>query len=341
MSEQKKLKDFTKGWILGQFEPSLAKTDFEVGLRWNNEGDKEDRHYHKEVTEYVAFAGGMHRLGRDIYKDGDVLIIYPYMSTDYECIEPGYCLTVKDKSIPTDKFPGYVVNVVIPMAGRGRRFKEAGYKIPKAMLNVGDKPMINRVVENITPKDPHRFILISRADVRPKIKNARVINLDHETEGAVSTMQEVQHLISRDDPLIIANCDQLLLDFDVQDFIDKAADCSVVVFNSDNPHHSYVELDGEGFVTRAAEKEVISDLAVGGIYFYRRAGYFFESARNTVDLEERVNGEYYTTPLFNRLIKWGLKVNTYKISPDQQQILGTPEEYKEFLKKLRTGKIKL
>lgn len=337
----KNLKDFHKGWILGKFDPSLAKTDFEVGLRWNEKGHTEDRHYHKEVTEYIAFAGGLHVLNNNFYKDGDVLTIHPYMSADYMCLEPGYCLTVKDKSIPTDKFPGHILQVVIPMAGRGRRFLEAGYTTPKALLNVGDMPMINRVVQNVTPKVDHRFLLISREGITPKIKNGSVINLDHETQGAVSTMLEVEHLISREDPMIIANCDQLLLGFDIQDFMDKAADCSVVVFNDDNPHHSYVKLDKDGFVTETAEKKVISDLAIGGVYFYRHAKYFFEAAHETIAKDLRTNGEFFISPVFNQVVANDLKVNTYKIGPEVQQILGTPEEYKEFLKKLRKGQVKL
>lgn len=335
------LKDFTRGWILGKFEPSLAKTDYEVGLRWNEKGDTEDRHYHKEVTEYVAFAGGVHALNNDIYQDGDVTVIHPYMSANYLCLEPGYCLTVKDQSIPTDKFMGSVLNVVIPMAGRGRRFQEAGYKVPKALLNVGNMPMINRVVENLTPDTAHRFLLISREGVKPKIKNGQVITLDHETQGAVSTMQEVEHLIGRDDPLIIANCDQLLLGFDMQDFIDKSADCSVVVFDGDNPHYSYAKTDENGFVTEVAEKEVISNLAIGGVYFYRKARYFYEAAKQLIEKDLKVNGEFYISPVFNEILANELTVNTYKIGPEVQQILGTPDEYKAFLKKLRKGEITL
>ncbi|MBA2706138.1 MAG: glycosyltransferase family 2 protein [Blastocatellia bacterium] len=335
------LKNYTRGWILGRFEPSLAKTDFEVGLRWNEKGDTEGRHYHKEVTEYVTFAGGVHSLNNTIYQDGDVLTIHPYMSTDYMCLEPGYCLTVKDKSIPTDKFPGSILNVVVPMAGRGRRFQEAGYKVPKALLNVGNKPMINQVVDNITPKEVHRFLLISRADVRPRIKNGQVICLNHETNGAVNTMLEVENLIGREDPLLIANCDQLLLGFDVQDFIDKSADCSVVVTKHDNPHHSYAKVGKDHLVTEVAEKKVISDKAIAGVYFYKKAKYFFEGARQMIDKDLRVNGEFYNSPVFNEIIANDLTVNTYEIKPETWQAIGTPEEYKAFLKKLRKGTIEL
>src|SRR6185369_14722261 len=115
------IKDFKKGWFVGDFDPSLWKTkNVEVGLRWNNVGDKEPRHYHKANTEYVVFAVGKHRLDDTVYTDGEMLVIHPYMSSDYECLESGYCLTVRDKSNPKDKFPGEIMNLVIPMNGKGQ-----------------------------------------------------------------------------------------------------------------------------------------------------------------------------------------------------------------------------
>lgn len=334
------ISDFHKGWIIGNFDPSLLKADFEVGLRWNEAGDKEDRHYHKRVTEYVVFAGGEHRLNDQIYLDGEMTTIHPYMSTDYECLTPGYCLTIKDLSDPSDKHEGQPVNVVIPAAGKGQRFKDAGFKVAKPNILIGGKPMIDRVIENFRPKVDHRMMLVSRQDTPCLTAKAELFVLDHETEGAVSTMLEIEQLIGRDDPLVIANCDQLILGFDVDDFISKAADCSVTVFESDIPHHSYVE-EIDGLVTRVAEKQVISNKAVSGVYFYRKAKYFFDNAKKMIAAGDKTNGEYYNTPVFNYIIADGLRVNTYEIPLEAQQILGTPEELKIFEDKLAKKEITL
>jgi len=332
----KNISQFKKGWFLGNFEPSLKHTDYEVGLRWNNKGDKEDRHYHRNTTEYVVFAGGKHRLGDRVYQDGDITIIYPYMSTDYECLEKGYCLTIKDKS-HKDKYLGFPINLVIPMAGKGQRFIDAGYLIPKPLISICGKPMINRVIENFSPSADHHTILISRNNINLNV-NAKIVPLDHETQGAVSTMLEVEHLIGREDPLLIVNCDQLILNFDIDDFMNKSKDCSVTVFNSNNPHHSYVKLK-DGLVTEVAEKKVISDLAVSGVYFYRQAKYYFDNAHKMIDKNIRVSGEFYNTPVFNEIIASGLKVNTYEVDVKKQQILGTPDELKEFQDKVSKGEI--
>lgn len=335
-----KISDFKRGWFLGKFQPSLAQTDYEVGLRWNYAGEREDRHYHKGITEYVFFAGGRHRLNDQTYLDGDGLVIHPYMSTDYQCLQEGYCLTVKDKSIPGDKYPGRPLNIVIPMAGKGQRFRDAGYKTPKAMIPIQGKPMINWVVENLKSKRDNRVLLVSRQDINPDIPNAQVVKLDRDTDGAVSTMLSVEHLIGRDDPLLIANCDQLLLNFDADKFMENAADASVTVFSSDVPHHSYVRLDEDGYVTEVAEKKVISDLAVGGVYYFRKARYYYDAARWLIEKDLRVNGEFYNTPVFSQLDS-NLKVNTYKIKHEDQQILGTPLELEQFQKLVDKEVIKL
>lgn len=332
-----KLQDFKRGWILGKFEPSLAQTNYEVGLRWNNAGEQEDRHYHRGITEYVAFAGGKHRLGDREYVDGDVLVIHPYMSTDYECLEPGYCLTVKDKSIPGDKYVGSPITVAIPMAGKGVRFRDAGYYVPKPMIPLAGKPMINRVVENFTPNADHHFILVTRNDIRPEVSCVQV-PLDHDTQGTVSTMFEIEDQIGREDPLMIVNCDQLIPGFEADDFMSKAADCSVVVTKHDSPKHSYVK-EENGLVTEVAEKVVISDKAVAGIYFYRKAKYFFDNAHQMVEKNIRVNNEFYTTPVFNEIIASGLTVNTYEIN--NWQPIGTPSELMDFQLKLKNGEATL
>lgn len=326
-----KLSDFKRGWILGKFQPSLAQTDYEVGLRWNDAGEREDRHYHRETTEYIAFAGGKHRLGDQVFVDGDVHVIHPYMSTDYECLEPGYCLTVKSVSNPQDKFTGSPITVAIPMAGKGNRFKEAGYYVPKPMIPIQGKPMINRVVENFTPNADHHFILVTRNDIKPEV-GGTLVPLDHETDGTVSTMFEIENRIGREDPLMIVNCDQLIPGFEADDFMSKAADCSVVVTKHNSPKHSYVK-EENGLITEVAEKQVISDKAVAGIYFYRKAKYFFDHAHAMVEKNIRVNNEFYTTPVFNEIIAAGLTVNSYEI--DNWVPIGTPEELLEFQQKIR------
>lgn len=83
-----KLDDMIKGWFIGNFEPSLCKTnDVEVAVKKYNKGDYEDKHYHKIATEYTLIISGRVRMNNKEYKEGDIIIMEPYETTDFECLE--------------------------------------------------------------------------------------------------------------------------------------------------------------------------------------------------------------------------------------------------------------
>ena len=83
-----KLDDMFKGWFIGNFEPSLCKTnDVEVAVKKYNKGDYEEKHYHKIATEYTIIISGRVRMNNREYQVGDIIIIEPNESTDFECLE--------------------------------------------------------------------------------------------------------------------------------------------------------------------------------------------------------------------------------------------------------------
>ena len=83
-----KLDDMFKGWFIGNFEPSLCKTnDVEVTVKKYNKGDYEKKHYHKIATEYTLIISGRVRMNNREYQVGDIIIIEPNESTDFECLE--------------------------------------------------------------------------------------------------------------------------------------------------------------------------------------------------------------------------------------------------------------
>ena len=83
-----KLDDMIKGWFIGNFEPSLCKTnDVEVAVKKYNKGDYEEKHYHKIATEYTLIISGRVKMNNKEYKEGDIIIMEPYETTDFECLE--------------------------------------------------------------------------------------------------------------------------------------------------------------------------------------------------------------------------------------------------------------
>lgn len=101
------LKDMTKGWFVGNFNPTLYKTnDVEVAVKEYKKGDYESRHYHKIATEITVIISGKVRMNDDILKSGDIIIIPPYLSTDFEVLEDTKTTVTKIPGANDDKYEG-------------------------------------------------------------------------------------------------------------------------------------------------------------------------------------------------------------------------------------------
>ncbi len=99
-----KIENFTKGWFIGDFEPSLNKSDFEVGIKKYKAGDKEERHYHKKSKEYTVIISGVVRMNENILNQGDIIEVNEFEDTDFECLEDAVTVVVKTKSVLGDKY---------------------------------------------------------------------------------------------------------------------------------------------------------------------------------------------------------------------------------------------
>ena len=104
--KKERIENFTRGWFIGNFEPSLYKTnDFEVAVKEYKKGDKEARHLHKIATEYTLIISGKVKMNGIEYREGDIVIIEPNESCDFECLEDGTKnLVVKIPGANNDKY---------------------------------------------------------------------------------------------------------------------------------------------------------------------------------------------------------------------------------------------
>ena len=106
-----------------------------------------------------------------------------------------------------------MLNIVVPMAGRGSRFAKEGYALPKPLIDVNGKHMIEVVINNLTPKCDHRFIFVCQNEhiekynldtvFRKVCKNFEVIGIDGVTEGAAITVLKARNFFDNNNPLII------------------------------------------------------------------------------------------------------------------------------------------
>jgi dTDP-glucose pyrophosphorylase len=237
------------------------------------------------------------------------------------------------------------LNVVIPMAGLGSRFAEAGYTKPKPFIDMWGEPMIARVLENLAYPGA-RYILIARREHIEAEPNAvdrlrkrfpiefRLI--DRVTEGAAATVLFARDDFANDAPMVIANCDQLIeggIGSMVDDCLGRGLDGSVMVFRDEkrDPKWSFVRLDRDGLVSEAREKVAISDLATVGIYMFSRGVDFREAAIEMMVRNDRVNREFYTCPVYNYLVEWGRRIGVYTIAPHEMHGIGTPDDLVSYM----------
>lgn len=234
-----------------------------------------------------------------------------------------------------------MLNIVIPMAGRGSRFAKAGYDLPKPLIDVNGKPMIERVINNVSPNCEHRFIFICQEEhlkkyelenfLSKKCPSCKIVTVDHITDGAACTVLLAEKYINSNDPLMIANSDQYV-DIDINDYISAMADYDglIMTMPASDPKWSFIQYDKNGFVTKLREKEVISNEATVGIYNYKYGSDFVKYAKQMINKNIRVNNEFYVAPVYNEMIDAGKKI-VFKNIGDKMYGLGTPEDLNAFL----------
>jgi dTDP-glucose pyrophosphorylase len=240
-----------------------------------------------------------------------------------------------------------MLNIVIPMAGRGSRFAQAGYQTPKPLIPVGDRPMIQWVIENIRPARAHRFIFLCLAEhlasypevpeeLRRLCPGCDIVSVSGVTEGAACTVLLAKGLIDSDDPLMIANSDQIV-DLPIEDYLAAGdapeVDGLIMTFWSDHPKWSYCRLRADETVSGVVEKQVVSNEATVGIYNFRHGREFVRAAEQMIAADLRVNGEFYVAPCYNQLIAEGARIVTAKTGREYDGMygLGIPEDLNFFL----------
>jgi NDP-sugar pyrophosphorylase family protein len=239
-----------------------------------------------------------------------------------------------------------VLNIVLPIAGRGSRFAEKGYAQPKPLIPVCGRPMIDVVLENLRPKRPHRLILLVLQDhldrydielvIRTQAPDALIVPVAQVTEGPACTVLLARDRIDSEAPLMIANTDQWV-DVDINvylDFMDsKSLDGLIMTMRAHDKKWSYVGFDAAGHIDRVVEKEVISDEATVGIYNYRRGSDFVAAADRMIAKNLRVSNEFYVAPAYNEMLAHGSVLGHFNIGSEFNGMygLGTPQDLEQFL----------
>lgn len=246
------------------------------------------------------------------------------------------------------------MNIIIPMAGKGQRFKDAGYTEEKPFIDVNGKPMFQVALENLgmTGWDTH-WVFIVNPDQTTRVHkvlqnlgtyfNCHTIFIQGGADGAADACLRASDIaaMNPDEPLVVANCDQII-DWSSEDFLeyckDTKCDGCVATFKANSPNHSYAATGTPPFnnlVDVIAEKVVISDNALCGVHYWRTTELAMSSFASALRYAPHYNGDYYIAPTYNELIKLNYRILIYPT--DGMTILGTPDKLEEYLENSSTN----
>ena len=245
------------------------------------------------------------------------------------------------------------MNIVIPMAGDSKIFKDSGFKYNKNFTEINRKPLFQRVCESILKLQADRFIfIVNQEDVRRfhidrslslLSKKCSTIVSENKTAGAACSVLLASEYIDNGEEFIISNGD-MILEVDTQKIIEEFRasnlDGGIITFKSVHPRWSFVRIDENGYVIEAAEKNPISDHATVGFYYFRHGADFVASAKEMIRKDANVDGVYYVCPAYNEMVLMQKVIRCYDIDERYYWPLTTPKEISEYethIRKIENG----
>ncbi len=246
------------------------------------------------------------------------------------------------------------MNIIIPLGGKGERFKNNGYIQPKPLINIFDKQMIFYVLDNlVVNQDDKIFIIYYNLEqynfetiIKKKYPNINFIKLYKQTSGAAETIYlGLQEIFNKNNKVNLATnqvnlaskC--LLLDCDTfytQDIIQKYREIETnavfYVKNTDSkPIYSYIKFNDNNIITEIIEKVKISDNANTGIYCFNNINNLYKYAKHVIDNDIKINNECYTSCIIDSMLQDNHIFTAIELDPTQVFNLGTPEQLNNYI----------
>ncbi|MDA9141043.1 NTP transferase domain-containing protein [Gammaproteobacteria bacterium] len=241
------------------------------------------------------------------------------------------------------------MHIVIPMSGIGKRFLDQGYKMPKPLIEIEGRPIIEHVCDLFPGEEKFTFICNSRHLATTDIKRillelkpkANIVEIPNHKKGPVYAVSLANHLIDDDEEIIVNYCDFGTY-WDYKDFLkhtrERDADGAIPSYKGFHPHmlgstnYAFMK-DEEQWMVEIKEKEPFTDnrmneYASNGTYYFKKGSYIKKYFKELIDKNINLKGEYYVSLVYNLLKNDGLNISIYEIQHMLQW--GTPEDVEEF-----------
>lgn len=241
---------------------------------------------------------------------------------------------------------------LIPMAGAGQRFVDAGYSIPKPLIKVDGVPMVVQAAKSLPAADHWIFICRSEhirehridEELRQFFPGAEIISVGYLTDGQASTCLLASKFLNQEDQLTIGACDNAMV-FDPEIFDQKIRQVDALIWTfRNNPAvlknpkaYGWVEVDDTEKALRVSCKVPLSDKplndhAVIGAFSFRHAKTFIHCVETILAKNRRINNEFYMDVALDECIRLGFEVRPIEV--DKFCCWGTPEDFDEYRNRL-------
>tara|TARA_Y100000287_G_scaffold153776_1_gene130029 strand:- start:3578 stop:4732 length:1155 start_codon:yes stop_codon:yes gene_type:complete len=235
-------------------------------------------------------------------------------------------------------------NLLLPIAGKAQRFLDAGYTMPKPLILANHKHVIDWSLESIDYSECN-LIFIVRLDhiynfsidkiLKQKFgDDIQIVVLDKITRGALETCVLAEQYIDNDIPLLIYTPDVYFEPQFKPNTIPDDSEGFLLTFLANSADHSYSQCDINGKVSRVVEKEVISEHANVGLYYFNSGKEFLKYGREVIDANMLVKNEFYIAPMYNLMIRDGKYVTC--ADTEKMHVLGTPSTLEFFSERVTT-----
>jgi NDP-sugar pyrophosphorylase family protein len=243
------------------------------------------------------------------------------------------------------------MQLVIPMSGIGKRFIDKGYQVPKPLISISGKPMVQHVVE-MFPGIEEVLFIVNREHIQDhELKLEAKLNeiapgceiavIESHKLGPAWAIRQARELVNTDSPVVVNYCDfACTWDFDAfRELLDSDIDGLIATYSGFHPHmlvntkYAYLKLDENGFLSEIQEKLSFTDSpmkepASSGTYGFRSGRVLLDALDSQIELNHSFNNEFYSSLTYKSMVKAGMKIKNFEIQKFFQW--GTPEDFEEF-----------
>jgi len=215
----------------------------------------------------------------------------------------------------------------MPMAGEGKRFKNAGYKLPKPLIKINGEPMFIRSAKCMPKADLWIFLVkekflensLIEKEINKNFKNNEIIPIKKSTEGQASTCFLAKEYLQKNDQIFISSCDNYF-EINQNDYVDKSKKYDVLIFTAgankihvQNPNwFGWVKNSKNGSIEISCKKQIsstpINDRIIVGSFFFRNLSSFQNSIESLFKKKNKINNEYYLDMAIIEALALGLNV---------------------------------